>query len=160
MSWESISYWIEHHPGLASWVQAVGSILAILVAVRVASSQKREQLRNERTKFERDCEFLRVISDRALRAAKPDPSNMSARDAARTLIGVSSIFQKIDLMSLPHAYLIEPISTIRDALQAAESSIRAEPKIELYFESAEHDKWYMLIFLARNRLIEVMRCIS
>lgn len=157
MNWESISYWIEHHPGLASWVQAVGSILAILVAVRVASSQKREQLRNERTKFERDCEFLKVISDRALRAAKPNPTDSSARDAARTLIGVSSIFQKIDLMSLPHAYLIEPISTIRDALQAAESSIKAEPKVELYFGSAEHQKWYMTIFLARNRALEEIR---
>ena len=29
MSWECISYWIEHHPGLASWVQAVFSIIAI-----------------------------------------------------------------------------------------------------------------------------------
>lgn len=160
MSWESISYWIEHHPGLASWVQAVGSIIAILVAVRVASSQRREQLRNERTKFQRDCEFLKVISDRALRAAKPDPSDMSARDAARTLIGVSSIFRKIDLMSLPHASLIEPVSTIRDALQAAELAIEGEPRIELYFGSAEHNKWYMAIFLARNRALEEIRRVS
>lgn len=29
MSWECVSYWIEHHPGLASWVQAVFSIIAI-----------------------------------------------------------------------------------------------------------------------------------
>ncbi len=32
MSWECVSYWIEHHPGLASWVQAIGSILAIVAA--------------------------------------------------------------------------------------------------------------------------------
>lgn len=32
MDFESISFWIEHHPGMASWVQAVGSILAILAA--------------------------------------------------------------------------------------------------------------------------------
>ncbi|MDY7565826.1 hypothetical protein QN400_10695 [Pseudomonas sp. RTC3] len=160
MSWESISYWIEHHPGLASWVQALGSILAILVAVRVASSQKREQLKNERIRFERDCEFLKVISDRALRAAKPNPAEITVRDAARMLVGVSSIFKKIDLMSLPHASLIEPVSTIRDALQAAESSIEGEPRIELYFGSSEHDKWYRLIFLARNRLLEEINRIS
>jgi len=29
MSWEVVSCWIEGHPGLASWVQAIGSILAI-----------------------------------------------------------------------------------------------------------------------------------
>ncbi|WP_289139555.1 hypothetical protein [uncultured Pseudomonas sp.] len=29
MVWEAISCWIEGHPGLASWVQAIGSILAI-----------------------------------------------------------------------------------------------------------------------------------
>lgn len=32
MSWDSMLVWIEHHPGLASWVQAVGSILAIFAA--------------------------------------------------------------------------------------------------------------------------------
>lgn len=39
MSWECVSYWIEHHPGLASWVQAVGSICAIIYAVRIANKQ-------------------------------------------------------------------------------------------------------------------------
>lgn len=29
MNWEVVSCWIESHPGLASWVQAIGSILAI-----------------------------------------------------------------------------------------------------------------------------------
>lgn len=32
MSWEVVSCWIESHPGLASWVQAVGSIAAIMAA--------------------------------------------------------------------------------------------------------------------------------
>ncbi|MEE1866898.1 hypothetical protein [Pseudomonas auratipiscis] len=41
MSWECISYWIEHHPGLASWVQAVGSIAAILAAIWIASRDSR-----------------------------------------------------------------------------------------------------------------------
>lgn len=33
MSWEVVSCWIESHPGLASWVQAVGSVIALLFAV-------------------------------------------------------------------------------------------------------------------------------
>ncbi|NWE75147.1 hypothetical protein [Pseudomonas yamanorum] len=32
MSWEVVSCWIESHPGLASWVQAFGSIAAIIAA--------------------------------------------------------------------------------------------------------------------------------
>lgn len=57
MSWEYISCWIEHHPGLASWVQAVGSICAIIYAVRIANKQfqrtvdqqnKEEILQNQR----------------------------------------------------------------------------------------------------------------
>ena len=41
MSWDCVSYWIEHHPGLASWVQAVGSIAAILAAIWIASRDSR-----------------------------------------------------------------------------------------------------------------------
>jgi hypothetical protein len=41
MSWDCVSYWIEHHPGLASWVQAVGSIVAILAAIWIASRDSR-----------------------------------------------------------------------------------------------------------------------
>lgn len=33
MNWEVISCWIESHPGLASWVQAVGAIAALIVAI-------------------------------------------------------------------------------------------------------------------------------
>jgi len=154
MGWESVSCWIEHHPGLASWVQSVGSILAIFVAVWIASSQKREQLRNERRKFEIDCEFLKVVSDRAIRAVKLNPAVTSVYDAARMLIGVAAIFDKIDLMSLPDASLVEPISTIRDALQAAESSLSREPRPEVYFSSREHDKWSALVVAGHRRVLE------
>jgi hypothetical protein len=41
MSWEVVSCWIESHPGLASWVQAVGSILAILAAIWIANRDSR-----------------------------------------------------------------------------------------------------------------------
>ena len=33
MSWEVISCWVELHPGLASWVQAVGAIGVLIVAI-------------------------------------------------------------------------------------------------------------------------------
>ncbi|WP_460139705.1 hypothetical protein [Pseudomonas sp. S2_E01] len=43
MSWENISFWIEHHPGLASWVQALGSIAAIWGAFQISNMQVKKQ---------------------------------------------------------------------------------------------------------------------
>jgi hypothetical protein len=48
MSWESVSYWIEQHPGLASWVQAVGSVAAIAVAIWISGSENRHRARIEK----------------------------------------------------------------------------------------------------------------
>ena len=41
MSWGVVLDWIEGHPGLASWVQAFGSIAAILIAVWVSRADSR-----------------------------------------------------------------------------------------------------------------------
>ncbi len=43
MSWDSFWFWIEHHPGLASWVQAVGSIASIWAAFLIGNKQIRKQ---------------------------------------------------------------------------------------------------------------------
>ena len=45
MSWECVSYLIEHHPGFASWVQAVGSIASIWGAFAVGRSQQKAQMK-------------------------------------------------------------------------------------------------------------------
>ena len=41
MSWEVVFVWIEGHPGLASWVQAFGSVAAILIAVWISNTESR-----------------------------------------------------------------------------------------------------------------------
>ena len=48
MSWESILGWVEVHPGLASWVQAFGSIAAILVAIWLSGRESRYRMHIER----------------------------------------------------------------------------------------------------------------
>ncbi len=48
MSWEVISCWIEGHPGLASWVQAVGSVGAIFVAIWISGGERRHKLKIEK----------------------------------------------------------------------------------------------------------------
>lgn len=45
MSWEVVSCWIEGHPGLASWVQAVGSVGAIFVAIWVSGGERRSRVK-------------------------------------------------------------------------------------------------------------------
>jgi hypothetical protein len=48
--------WIEHHPGLAAWVQAIGAIIAIIAAFVIANLQHalekrdRQAERKERAK--------------------------------------------------------------------------------------------------------------
>ncbi|EKT4476591.1 hypothetical protein QEL91_002264 [Pseudomonas putida] len=48
MGWESILCWVEAHPGLASWVQAFGSIAAILVAIWLSGRESRYRMHIER----------------------------------------------------------------------------------------------------------------
>ena len=48
MSWEVVSCWIEGHPGLASWVQAIGSIGAILVAIWISGGERRHKAKIEK----------------------------------------------------------------------------------------------------------------
>jgi hypothetical protein len=40
--------WIEHHPGTAAWVGAVGTIVAILAAIALSRLDRRERLREKR----------------------------------------------------------------------------------------------------------------
>ncbi|ERT18873.1 hypothetical protein O162_08830 [Pseudomonas putida SJ3] len=48
MSLENALHWVEAHPGLASWVQAFGSIAAIMVAIWLSSREARYRMRVER----------------------------------------------------------------------------------------------------------------
>jgi hypothetical protein len=71
MSWESVSCWIEHHPGLASWVQALGAIAALGIAIWIPNRQRGAD-RKEAHKKEKvlllvflvDCEFVITITQR------------------------------------------------------------------------------------------------
>lgn len=71
MSWEVVSCWIESHPGLASWVQAIGAIAALGIAIWIPNRQhladRREAQRKEKTLllvFLVDCEFVITITQR------------------------------------------------------------------------------------------------
>lgn len=59
---DAVLRWVELHPGLASWVQAFGSIAAIVAAIWIAGSERRYRLRIE--KYAR-----KDLIDRAIEAA-------------------------------------------------------------------------------------------
>lgn len=43
--WDSFLCWVELHPGLASWMQAVGAIVSIWGAFAISRSQQKAQLK-------------------------------------------------------------------------------------------------------------------
>lgn len=60
MSWDVIFCWIEAHPGLSSWIQAFGSIVAIIVAIVLSGRESRYRLKTE--KAARANDIRRAIS--------------------------------------------------------------------------------------------------
>ena len=60
MSWDVILRWIEAHPGLSSWIQAIGSIAAIVVAIVLSGRESRYRLKME--KVARTNDLQRAIS--------------------------------------------------------------------------------------------------
>lgn len=64
MSWEYILGWIELHPGLAYWVQAIGSIGAIIGAFSVSAIQLRSYEKQRRSDVQEKAEaFYAVIKN-------------------------------------------------------------------------------------------------
>jgi len=56
--WDCVSYWIEHHPGLASWVQAIGSIGAIIAAGYFPIAHEKSRERRDRRNVLRTLVYL------------------------------------------------------------------------------------------------------
>ncbi|MBT2374598.1 hypothetical protein [Pseudomonas fluorescens] len=68
MSWEVIFGWIESHPGLASWIQAVGSIAAIFAAILIAGRDSRIRRRSDSEARSGAIErAIIVVNDSAMR---------------------------------------------------------------------------------------------
>lgn len=69
MSWECVSYWIEHHPGLASWVQAVGSIASIWGAFAISNKQQKAQVKLAEKAAKEKSESLYAVIENAVKIA-------------------------------------------------------------------------------------------
>lgn len=70
MSWDVVSCWIESHPGLASWVQAVGSVAAIGVAIWLSGGDRRHHARIERLARRNSIDRAISAASQALKVAR------------------------------------------------------------------------------------------
>ncbi|PVZ56519.1 hypothetical protein C9422_18525 [Pseudomonas sp. B1(2018)] len=87
MSWESVSFWIEHHPGLASWVQAVGSIASIWGAFAISNKQQKIQIKLAKKAANEKAESLYAVIENAVKTTttfgellQTKPSEMVFKD--------------------------------------------------------------------------------
>lgn len=145
MSWENISFWIEHHPGLASWVQAIGSLLALAVAIGVARQQGRQSRKLFRDQVNHVSEEARLQRIASLRATVE-----VAEIVARRVIEVSRRMPDI---------IIEGSALLhRDALEAAALWIARLPIYEL--PGALVAREVQNIALYANRMHKVLDQIS
>ncbi|WP_431093124.1 hypothetical protein [Pseudomonas brassicacearum] len=69
MSWEVFSCWIEGHPGLASWVQAVGSIASIWGAFAISNKQQKAQIKLAKKAAKEKSESLYAVIENAVKTA-------------------------------------------------------------------------------------------
>ena len=86
MSWTVVSCWIEGHTGLASWVQAFGSIAALGIAIWIASSQRRVQLKADKEKSRLLLGLVVTLAGRAERAVVFESKEASSIRANLNLI--------------------------------------------------------------------------
>ncbi|QJI38266.1 hypothetical protein [Pseudomonas sp. ADAK13] len=106
-------------PDWPSWVQAVGSVLAILVAVRIASSQARQQQAAAHRKDVVAVKALQVLSERAFRICEGminyNPQEQELTGAS-LVPGLRKSFEDISILDLPEPALIDSVCTIRDSM--------------------------------------------
>ncbi|MCH4878517.1 hypothetical protein EQV97_14100 [Pseudomonas sp. TMW22090] len=81
MDWSAMLGWIEAHPGLASWVQAFGSIASIWAAFLIGNKQIRKQIQvrkeNDRTRAKAFYAVIQNAAHNAMAFGKHLESNNS-----------------------------------------------------------------------------------
>lgn len=94
MSWENAFLWIEHHPGLASWAQAVGAIASIWGAFAISRSQQKSQQRiADKSSNEKIDALVAVVESSVLFVVvlrlviKDKPHSIVFREIWRTING-------------------------------------------------------------------------
>ncbi|MFL8988637.1 hypothetical protein Q8X48_12940 [Pseudomonas sp. QLc11A] len=134
MSWESISIWIESHPGLASWVQALGVLITIVVAIVVAKWPEK-RLRREQSDKTRVMKHaivnIALGADGAISALRDevdeiDWSKTSFPDALLMATEAHMItLSSVDLTNFPNEEMLVPFMRIKAEMESGVSACKS-----------------------------------
>lgn len=128
MSLESISCWIEGHPGLAIWLQAIGVLASIWIAWAIARSQAKKI---ENTEKKRDrakcaavigvlCHAKTVLESNLEMSNSPEENVAFLAEVSRVL----SVLSGVDLFSLPNATLVNALCVVRQKFESVDFELR------------------------------------
>lgn len=118
--WKAFLCWIELHPGLASWVQAIGAVISIWIAWWLAHRQSRKAEQAEKRKDRAKCTSISrmilyvkgVYTAHASMTNDPDKIRKLKADLNRA----KDLMDGVDLYSLPEAGLIDCVCNVRKLL--------------------------------------------
>jgi hypothetical protein len=133
--------WFEQHPGVAVWVQAVGSVLAIVVAIVVASNQYRQSVKRDRdawaSRLKSIAVILRIMAE-ALQSMYDLQDDLVSAQRDRSLRKAFTLFKttslavgKIPLEDLSSEQFAVTLMAALDNISTLEQSLESALKGEM-----------------------------
>lgn len=125
--------WIEHHPGLAAWVQAIGAILALVIAIAVPMLTDRSQAKALRSAaIVSAWDVVDLLEDLwgRIQAAPKDPI-YALRSVAAALEGYVSGLQALRTAPLNRPQATIQLSVLETHARIAIDVIRARGEAPL-----------------------------
>ena len=127
--WAIIGAWIAAKGDAPSWIQAVGSIAAIVAATIIASNQGRQTRQQELERYRQQTDALSGVFDRAWSLAREilvnvdEPNNayyyVNEHHSAKDVDDVLMELQKIDVTRLGSAGAVEAMLDLRASVRKA-----------------------------------------
>ena len=129
MSWECISCWIEGHPGLAVWLQAIGVLGSIWIAWAIARSQAKKIEDTDRKRDRAKCAAVIGVLNHAKTVLEsnldiynqPEKIDPFLAEISRVL----SVLSGVDLFSLPNAALVNALCVARQKFESVDFELRS-----------------------------------
>lgn len=130
MSYGLIVSWMDSHPALASWVQAAGSIFALLLVISVAwwqGHQSRKLFRDqvchqaEEARLQRvsslksTVEVAEIVANRVIKTARKMPDIILAGSASHEMDAIESAalwISRLPIYELPGALVARDVQNI------------------------------------------------
>lgn len=134
-------YSLERHPGLASWVQAIGAIISIWAAWSIARSQsmkiEQAEMQRDRAKYEAVIGVLNHSKEVLQRYFEMTDYIERGAKLKADIYRLSAILDGLDLLSLPSGELVGVVCRIRSKLEDVKLSFESPDKaskIGFHFE--------------------------